>query len=118
MKTYLFVLRKAAHSGAWLQEMLDMLLTTAAFDQKVSVLLLDDAVFHLKQNQQAQLQQLKDTAALLSVLPLYEITDIYSETESLQDRGLKTEDLFLPVQLLNREQIGAFMQGFDILIAA
>jgi len=51
VKSYLFILRKPAHSGAHVQEMLDIILTTAAFDQKVSILLIDDAVFQLKKGQ-------------------------------------------------------------------
>ena len=51
MKSYLFVLQKPAHSGAYAQEMLDIILTTAAFDQAVSILLLDDGVFQLKKGE-------------------------------------------------------------------
>ncbi|MEY3879842.1 MAG: sulfurtransferase complex subunit TusC [Pseudomonadota bacterium] len=71
MKTYLFILRKPAHSGAYVQEILDIILTTAAFDQKVSLLLLDDGVFHLKKNQQPESVGMKDTAANLCRRRLY-----------------------------------------------
>ena len=53
MKTFLFVLRKPSYSGLYVQEMLDIILTTAAFEQNVTILLLDDAVFHLKNHQNA-----------------------------------------------------------------
>lgn len=116
-KRYLFVLRKAAHSGSYLQDMLDMILTTAAFEQSVSVLLLDAAVFHLKRGQQAGGQGLKDTAATFCVLPVYEVNAIYAETESLQDYGLSCADLLLPVRELPRCALGDFMQQFDVLVA-
>jgi tRNA 2-thiouridine synthesizing protein C len=61
MKSYLFVLRKPAHSGVQVQEMLDIILTTAAFDQPVSILLLDDGVFHLKNGQHPESSGMKDT---------------------------------------------------------
>jgi tRNA 2-thiouridine synthesizing protein C len=114
MKKYLFIIKKAAHSGAYMQEILDMLLTTAAFEQSVTVLLLDDALFALKRNQHAL--ALKDTAALFEVLPMYEVTDIYVETESLQARGLQIADLLLPVQPLARAELGAFSNQFDVLV--
>jgi tRNA 2-thiouridine synthesizing protein C len=117
MKNYLFVLRKAAHSGAYLQEMLDILLITAAFDQAVSVLWLDDAVFHLKNQQHPERQGIKDTAAILQSLSLYDVTDLYIETESLQERGLAVNTLGLPVKTLARNEVGAFMQGFDVIFA-
>ena len=117
MKRYLFVLRKPAHSGAYLQEMLDIILITAAFDQSVSILWLDDAVFHLKNNQQPDVLSMKDTAAMLQSLSIYDVTELYTETESLQERGLMTDGLCLPVQTLPRQEIGEFMQGFDIVFA-
>ncbi len=117
MKKFLFVLRKPAHSGAYVHEMLDIILTTAAFDQSVSILWLDDAVFQLKNYQQPEILGLKDTAAMLKSLALYEVTELYIETESLQERGLTLTALCLPVQTLPRETIGEFMQRFDVVFA-
>jgi tRNA 2-thiouridine synthesizing protein C len=117
MKTYLFVLRKPAHSGAYVQEMLDIILTTAAFDQSVSILWLDAAVFQLKNQQQPEYLALKETAAMLQSLALYDVTKLYTETESLQDYGLVVEDLCLPVQVLPRNTIATFMQEFEIVFA-
>jgi tRNA 2-thiouridine synthesizing protein C len=117
MKTYLFVLRKPAHSGAYVQEMLDIILTTAAFDQSVSILWLDDAVFQLKKHQQPERLALKETAAMLQSLALYDITALYVENESLQEHGLQPDDLCLPVHILPRNSIAAFMQKFDIVFA-
>jgi tRNA 2-thiouridine synthesizing protein C len=117
MKKYLFVLRKPAHSGAYLQEMLDIILITAAFDQSVSILWLDDAVFQLKNNQQPGVLSMKDTAAMLQSLSIYDVTELYTETESLQERGVTLNALSLPVQALHRQEIGEFMQGFDVVFA-
>lgn len=117
MKRYLFVLRKPAHSGAYLQEMLDIILITAAFDQSVSILWLDDAVFSLKNQQQPERLTLKDTAAMMQSLSIYDVTELYIETESLQERGLVIDDLCLPVQLLPRKSIGEFMRSFDVVFA-
>lgn len=115
MKRYLFVLRKPAHSGAYLQEMLDIILITAAFDQSVSILWLDDGVFQLKNHQQPDVSGMKDTTAMLQSLALYDVTELYTEIESLQEYGLTTNDLGLPVQTLPRQAIGEFMQGFDVV---
>lgn len=46
MKSFLFVMQSAAYKGNKVQEVLDAVLISAAFDQQVSLLLLDDAVFH------------------------------------------------------------------------
>lgn len=115
MKRYLFVLRKPPHSGAQVQEMLDIILTTAAFDQHVSLLLLDDGVFQLKDNQHPEIAGLKDTAAIFKALEIYDVTDIYAELESLQERGLKPGDLSLPVQEIYRKDVAELMQRFDVV---
>jgi len=117
MKSCLFVLRKPSHSGAYVQEMLDIILTTAAFDQQVSILLLDDGVFQLKTGQHPESAGLKDTAAIFNALEIYDVTDIYTEVESLHERGLKPGDLCLPVQEFYRKDIAGLMKQFDIVFA-
>ena len=117
MKSYLFVLRKPAHSGAYVQEMLDTILTTAAFDQKVSILLLDDGVFQLKNGQYPEVVGMKDTAAIFNALEIYDVNHIYTEVESLQERGLKPGDLCLPVQEFYRKDIAGLMKRFDVVFS-
>ena len=115
MKSYLFVLRKPAHSGAYVQEMLDSILTTAAFDQKVSILFLDDGVFQLKSGQHPEKAGMKDTAAIFNSLEIYDVEDLYAEVESLQERGLKPGNLCLPFQVYYRKDIAVLMKRFDVV---
>ena len=117
MKSYLFVLRKPAHSGAYVQEMLDSILTTAAFDQKVSILFLDDGVFQLKSGQHPEKAGMKDTEAIFNALEIYDVEDLYAEVESLQERGLKPGNLCLPVQEFYRRDIAGLMKRFDVVFA-
>ncbi|MEI6146239.1 MAG: sulfurtransferase complex subunit TusC [Methylococcales bacterium] len=116
-KRYLFILRKAAHSGTYAQEMLDIILTSAAFDQHVSLLLLDDSVFQLKKHQSPEKYGMKDIAAIFHALELYDINDIYSEYESLYERGLSVDDLCLPVQTILRKDIAEHMHQFDVIFS-
>jgi tRNA 2-thiouridine synthesizing protein C len=115
MKSYLFVLRHPPHSGTQIQEMLDVVLTTAAFDQQVALLLLDDAVFALKNNQQPEKYQAKDTAAIFKALKIYEITELYIEVESLTERGLKLSDLSLPLRTFHRNEIADLIKQYDVI---
>lgn len=116
MKKYLFILRKAAHSGARAQEMLDIILTTAAFDQSVSLLLIDDGVFQLKKDQHPENAGLKDTAAIFNALEIYQVYDIYIEMDSLQERGLKPGELCLSLQTVYRKDVPGLMRQFDLII--
>jgi tRNA 2-thiouridine synthesizing protein C len=115
MKRYLFILRKPPHSGSHVQEMLDIILTAAAFDQSISLLLLDDGVFQLKKSQQPEVLAMKDTAAIFEALELYEITQVYVELESLQERGLKPADLALQVMPIHRHMVAGLMKQFDVI---
>jgi tRNA 2-thiouridine synthesizing protein C len=117
MKRFLFILRKPAHCGAHVQELLDIVLTTAAFDQTVSILLLDDGVFQLKNNQNPDSVGVKDTAAVFKALAMYDVNDICIEMESLQERGLKPVDLCLPVNVLYRKDIAGLMKRFDVVFS-
>ena len=115
MKSFLFVLKKPAHSGSHLQETLDVVLTVAAFDQSVSLLLLDDAVFHLKKAQQPELVGLKAVAGIFAALEIYDVTDIYVEEESLLERGLQADDLCLPVIPVARQALAKLFGRFDVV---
>lgn len=116
MKKYLFILRRAPNNGNHLQETLDMILTTAAFDQPVSLLFMDDGVLQLRRGQDPQVLSLKDTAAIFSALEIYDVRELYVENESLNARGLIKEDLLLPVELLDRSEINALMLRYAVIV--
>jgi len=116
MKKFLFIMRSPPHNGIQLQEKLDVILTAAAFDQKVALLFLDDGVFQLKKGQQPEKQGLKDTASIFNALEIYDVNDLYAEVESLQERGLKPGDLSLPVKEFYRKDINELMQQYDLVV--
>ncbi len=117
MKSFLFVLQSAAYGGHQVQEVLDAVLLTAAFDQSVSLLLLDHAVFHLKKNQRTDLVAVKDTAAVYRSLALYDIDNIYVESESLSGYGLSQEDLLIPTKIIYRAQVASLLQTYDVILS-
>lgn len=117
VKKILFVLRKPPHSGAYAQELLDIIMTVAAFDQETSVLLLDKAVFQIKKQQNPESAGLKDTAAIFKALPLYNINAIYVESESLEEQGLTVESLDEAVQAIPRNKVPELMKQFDLLLS-
>lgn len=108
-------MRSPPHQGVSLQEKLDIILTAAAFDQQVALLFLDDGVFQLKKGQQPEQSELKDTAAIFNALEIYDVNDIYTEVESLQERGLKPGDLTLPVKEFYRKDINDLISQFEVV---
>lgn len=116
MKKYLFVMRRMPHLGCHVQESLDQMLTTAAFDQQVGVLFADDGVLQLKRGQNADAMIMRNSAAMFQVLEMYDIKQLYAEAESLAERGLTADELLLPVQLLARNKLPALINEYDVLI--
>jgi len=116
MKNILFVISHPPYQGSQGQETLDVILTAAAFDQPVSLLLLDDGVFQLIRHQRPEKQALKDTMAIFTALQIYDVHNIYIEAESLQERNLKPGDLCLPVREFYRKNISALMKQHHIIV--
>ncbi len=115
-KRYLFIFQKPAYCGLYVQEMLDELFTIAAFEQSVCLLLIDAGVLHLKTSQHASVMGEKNILKLFSMLETLDVNDIYVETESLEQKKLSKNDLFLNVKTILRNDISQFIQQFDCVI--
>jgi tRNA 2-thiouridine synthesizing protein C len=117
-KKIMVVNRKAPHGTSYALELLDMVLIASAFDQKVSVAFLDDGVFQLLKNQNSDALGSKNFSPAYRALPDHDVETFYVERESLAARGLKTEDLLLPVQLLDAAELSARMAEQDVILSA
>jgi tRNA 2-thiouridine synthesizing protein C len=115
-KNILFIMRRAPHEGDYTPEMLDVIMTLAAFDQPVRVLFVDDGVFQLKKDQNPADAGLKHVAPMFHALPIYDVQELIVEMESLHERRLAQTDLMLPVQLLPRNRIAALMDRQDVIL--
>jgi len=118
MKSFLFVLESAPYSGSHTQESLDVILISAAFDQEVSLLLLDSSIFHLKKNQNTAGLSCKNIGAIYRSLALYDVEEIYVEEDSLLRLGLRESDLLMPVKVLKKHEVSPFMKKFNFVLNA
>ena len=110
-------MRSAPHKGIHTQEKLDIILTAAAFDQQVALLFLDEGVFQIKTGQQAERHELKETASIFNALDIYDVKDLFVEIDSLQERGLKSDDLSLNVTTLYRKDVNSLLKQYDMVIS-
>lgn len=117
MKNYLFIMCASPYQGNYVQEMLDVILTITAFEQKVSLLFLDRGVFQLKAGQNPDVLGLKDTTAILKALDVYDIKNIYIEVESLQIWNLKLDDLFLSAKIIYRKDVNRLLHTSNIIMS-
>ena len=92
-KKFLYINRKAPYGTIYAWESLEVVLIGAAFEQDVSLAFLDDGVFQLTKGQDTKGVGMKNFSPTYAALGDYEVTKIYVEKESLEERGLTIDDL-------------------------
>ena len=93
VKKFMFVNRRAPYGTIYAWESLEVVLIAAAFEQDVSLAFMDDGVYQLVKGQDTSGIGMKNFSPTYSALGDYEVTKIYVEKESLEERGLTLEDL-------------------------
>ena len=92
-KKFLYVNRKAPYGTIYALESLEVVLIGAAFDQEVSLAFLDDGVFQLTRDQKTDGIGIKNFSPTFRALGDYDVTKLFVERESLDERGLSEADL-------------------------
>lgn len=93
VKKFLYVNRKAPYGTIYALESLEVVLIGAAFEQDVSLAFLDDGVFQLTKGQNTDGIGIKNFSPTFRALGDYDVTKLYVEKESLEERGLTEDDL-------------------------
>ncbi|MDD2915411.1 MAG: sulfurtransferase complex subunit TusC [Gallionella sp.] len=117
VKKFMFVNRKAPYGTIYALESLEVVLITAAFDQDVSLVFMDDGVYQLKKGQQTKGIETKNFSPAYRALEGYDIEKLYVDKESLAVRGLTEDDLLVDVAVLSRAEMGALMDEQDVVLS-
>ena len=118
VKRFLFVNRKAPYGTVYALESLEVVLISAAFDQDVSLVFMDDGVFQIVKNQETDGIKMKNFSRTYRALDGYEVEKLYVEKESLDARGLPKDDLLVDVEILNSQELGDIMAAQDVVITS
>lgn len=118
IKKFMFVSRKAPYGTIYGHEMQETMLISAAFEQDVSVVFMDDGVFLIKKGHDTGAVNIKNFSPTYRALEGYDIEKLYVEKESLEARGLTVDDLLVPVEVVTSDQLGELMEQQDIIITA
>lgn len=113
----LFLIRKSPYGSSHIKEALDAILAALILDMNVSIVFLDDGVWHLKSDQKPQAIQEKNYTVTFKVLPQYGEINIYVEKESLTERSLSVNDLLITAEELNRKAIAKLSTQYDVLLS-
>tara|TARA_B100001250_G_C19564376_1_gene684825 strand:- start:4 stop:396 length:393 start_codon:yes stop_codon:yes gene_type:complete len=117
VKKFMYVNRKAPYGTVYALEGLEVVLITAAFDQDVSMVFVDDGVFQIKKDQETSGVNMKNFSPTYRALEGYEVEKVYAEKESLEARGMTEEDLVIPVEILNSDEIAELMDSQDVIVS-
>lgn len=93
IKKFMYLNRRAPYGTIYAWESLEVVLIGAAFDQDVSLAFIDDGVYQLVDGQNTSESDIKNFSSTYKALGDYEVTKLYVEKESLEERGLTLDDL-------------------------
>jgi tRNA 2-thiouridine synthesizing protein C len=116
-KKFMFVNRKAPYGTVYALESLEVVLISAAFEQDVSLVFVDDGVYQLKKGQQTKGIETKNFSPTYRALEGYDVEKLYVERESLEARGLAEDELIVDVTVLDAKELGALMEEQDVVVS-
>src|SRR5512147_1296830 len=116
VKKFMFVNRKAPYGTIYALEGLEVVLISAAFDQDVSLAFMDDGVYQLVKGQQTKGLEVKNFSPTYRALEGYDIEKLYVEREALAARGIREDQLLVPVQLVSAAEMAQLMEQQDVVI--
>jgi tRNA 2-thiouridine synthesizing protein C len=116
-KKFMFVNRTAPYGTVYALESLEVVLISAAFEQDVSLVFVEDGVFQLKKGQQTKGIETKNFSPTYRALEGYDVEKLYVERESLAARGLTEDDLIVDVTVLAAAALGKLMDEQDVVLS-
>jgi tRNA 2-thiouridine synthesizing protein C len=131
VKKFLYVNRKAPYGTVYALESLEVVLIGAAFDQDVSLAFMDDGVFQITRGQDTDGIGMKNFSKTYTALGDYEVTKIYVEKESLEERGISLDNLLElkyededddwaekdSIKLVSRSELADIMDQHDVVLS-
>ncbi|MDT8387175.1 MAG: sulfurtransferase complex subunit TusC [Thiogranum sp.] len=117
VRKFMYVNRRAPYGTIYALESLEVVLIAAAFEQDVTLVFMDDGVFQIKKGQSTEAIGVKNFSPTYRALEGYDVEKLYVERESLESRGLTTDDLVVPVQVLDKDQLAALMEEQEVILS-
>ena len=117
VKKFLYVNRRAPHGTVYALESLETVLIGAAFDQDVSVLFVDDGVYQLKKDQAPDSLEMKNFSKTFRALEMYDVEKLFVEKQSLEERGLTSDDMLVDVEVISRDSVKALVDEHDVVLS-
>jgi tRNA 2-thiouridine synthesizing protein C len=131
IKKFLYLNRKGPYGTVYALESLEVVLIAAAFDQDVSLAFVDDGVYQVMKGQDTSGVEMKNFSPTYHALGDYDISKLYVEKESLEERGLTQDDLMdikyededddwaekSSIRVISRAEMGELMEQQDVVLS-
>jgi tRNA 2-thiouridine synthesizing protein C len=112
-KIFTFISRQMPYGSESSQVCLDLVLACSVYDQQVNYLFLGDGVYQLMKSQQPAGIGNKNLAASLTALEIYGVEKVFADGDSLRNRNLAKEDLVVPVEVIDADQLRSLIRSSD-----
>ncbi len=116
-KKTLILCRNPPYGSSTSREAIDVALAGAVFEQDINILFLDDGVYQLIKEQDADLIEQKNQGKLLDSLEMYDIEQLYAEQDSLEKRGLNTSNIHDSTKILQDSEVAAFISSHQVILS-
>jgi tRNA 2-thiouridine synthesizing protein C len=104
------VMRKAPYGSVYTAEGLRTLMGIAVFEMDISVIFMDDGVYALAKGQNPGKLGMKPLGDAFPMLGEMGVQRFFVHDGSLAERGLTTDDLVLPAEVVTDAQIAQILQ--------
>jgi tRNA 2-thiouridine synthesizing protein C len=110
MNTVAVVMRKAPYGSVYTAEGFRTLMGIAVFEMDISVVFMDDGVYTLLKGQDPSKLDMKPLGDGFPMLTEFGVSRFYVHDESLQERGLTTDDLGMDVEVISGAEIAQVLE--------
>jgi len=129
-KKFMYINRKAPYGTIYALESLEVVLIGAAFEQDVSMAFMDDGVYQIMKGQDTSTSHMKNFSPTYKALGDYDVSKLYVEQESLEERGLSVDDLMdltyedenddykekPSIRVVDRQELADILDEQDVLL--
>ena len=116
-KTVLFILQRAPYGSSATREALDAALAAAAFEQNVQILFTGDGIWNLLPEQDASSIDNKDTGKMLQALDYYDISEVFVDDISLQERGILPTQISIAASAIGGKKLKELIKTANCVVA-
>jgi len=110
---YLIISGAGPYSGFLPRAALDMALTAAAFEQRVSIVFIGDGVRQLLKNQDTSAQEMKNIGKMIPALEMYEVNQVCLHKPSALAANIHDEVLIDNIEKIDDSALKQMISGAD-----